>query len=78
MSKEEEYLNPKKTITSRRLRLNPEIRKIFKETTLNVDNFIAPIFVCFGENKKIPIETNRLNFSLLGFLKKFIFLIIFL
>tara|TARA_B100000902_G_scaffold399974_1_gene474172 strand:+ start:4010 stop:5056 length:1047 start_codon:yes stop_codon:yes gene_type:complete len=57
VSKEEEYLNPKKTITSRRLRLNPEIRKIFKETTLNVDNFIAPIFVCFGENKKIPIQS---------------------
>ena len=31
-----------------------------------------------NENKKIPIGTNRLNFSLLGVPKKFIILIIFL
>ncbi len=66
MSEEKEYENPVTSLTSRRLRLNPEIRRMFKETTLSIENFIAPIFVCFGENKKIPIKSmpNQYQISL--------------
>lgn len=41
----------------RRLRANPNIRRIVKETTLSVDDFIYPLFVIFGQNKKIPVES---------------------
>ena len=66
MSEQQEDLNPKTSLTSRRLRLNPEIRKIFKETTLSVENFIAPIFICYGVDKKIPIKSmpNQYQLSL--------------
>lgn len=37
----------------RRTRLNPNLRELLKETRLSIDDFIYPLFVIEGENKKI-------------------------
>ncbi|PAB60784.1 delta-aminolevulinic acid dehydratase [Anaeromicrobium sediminis] len=41
----------------RRLRMNEGIRSLVRETTLNVNDFIYPLFVVEGENIKKEIET---------------------
>ena len=41
----------------RRLRANHNIRRMIKETALTVDDFIYPLFVIYGQNKKIPVES---------------------
>ncbi len=41
----------------RRLRQNPEIRALVRETTLTVDDFIAPVFVVPGKGVKQPISS---------------------
>lgn len=49
----------------RRLRLNPNIRRMVRETTLSPDDFIYPLFVRYGENEKRPIASmpNQFQFS---------------
>lgn len=39
----------------RRLRKNPAMRRLVRETMLSVDNFVYPLFVCEGSGIKRPI-----------------------
>jgi len=41
----------------RRLRSNPAIRRMVRETSLSVDDFIYPLFVIYGKDRKIPVES---------------------
>ena len=41
----------------RRLRYNPTIRSMIKETRLHIDNFILPLFIKHGTNVRIPITS---------------------
>lgn len=41
----------------RRLRYNPVLRDMVKETRLHIDNFIMPLFIKHGKNVKIPISS---------------------
>ncbi len=49
----------------RRLRMNPNIRRMVRETTLSPADFIYPLFVRYGENEKRPIASmpNQYQFS---------------
>ena len=44
-------------IRPRRLRKSPAIRQMVRETTLTVKDFITPLFVRHGQNKKEPITS---------------------
>ncbi|MBV6341775.1 porphobilinogen synthase [Candidatus Magnetobacterium casensis] len=44
-------------VRPRRLRYNPVLREMVRETTLSVANFICPLFVTFGNNIKRPIQS---------------------
>lgn len=39
----------------RRLRLNANLRRMVRETTLSTDDFIYPLFIRYGENEERPI-----------------------
>lgn len=41
----------------RRLRKNETIRSLVRETVLSTDDFIYPLFIVYGENKKQPIKS---------------------
>ena len=41
---------------NRRLRKNDSIRKLVQENYLNLNDFIVPLFVTEGKNKKEEIE----------------------
>ena len=41
----------------RRLRRNSNLRKLLAETKLSVDDFIYPMFVTPGNNKKVPVSS---------------------
>ena len=41
----------------RRLRMNPNIRRMVRETTLSSADFIYPLFVRYGEDEKRPIAS---------------------
>ncbi|MGN1113571.1 MAG: porphobilinogen synthase [Oscillospiraceae bacterium] len=41
----------------RRLRANPEMRKLVRETHIEKENLIYPIFVAEGENLKVPVDS---------------------
>ncbi|HLD44980.1 MAG TPA: porphobilinogen synthase [bacterium] len=45
------------TTRSRRLRSNPTMRRLVRETKLSVDDVIMPIFLTFGKNKKEAISS---------------------
>ena len=47
----------------RRLRANPTIRRLVRETRLSVDNFIYPLFVCPGEGVKKEISSMPGNYQ---------------
>ena len=47
----------------RRLRTNPTIRRMVRETRLSVDNFIYPLFVCPGEGVKKEISSMPGNYQ---------------
>ncbi len=51
---------------SRRLRSNETIRSMVRETSLSVDDFIYPLFVCEGNNikREIPSMPEVYNFSI--------------
>ena len=44
-------------VRMRRLRENPLIRNMVRETTLSIDDFILPLFVCPGHKIKRPIAS---------------------
>ena len=44
-------------IRPRRLRKTPTVREMVRETTLSVKDFIAPLFVKHGQDKKDPIHS---------------------
>ena len=44
-------------IRPRRLRKTPSIREMVRETTLTVKDFIFPLFVKYGQNRKDPIPS---------------------
>ena len=48
----------------RRLRKNPAIRNMIRETEVNRDDLIMPYFVCPGENVRNPINSMPGNFQL--------------
>lgn len=48
----------------RRLRQNENFRRMIRETTLTVNDFIYPLFVTFGKNVKKPIASMPGNFQL--------------
>lgn len=41
----------------RRLRSNDTIRRMIKETELSINDFIYPLFISFGKDKKLPVES---------------------
>ncbi len=41
----------------RRLRLNANLRRMVRETTLSPDDFIYPLFIHYGENEERPIAS---------------------
>ncbi|MGN1134075.1 MAG: porphobilinogen synthase [Oscillospiraceae bacterium] len=41
----------------RRLRVSPEMRKLVRETHIEKENLIYPIFVAEGENLKVPVDS---------------------
>jgi porphobilinogen synthase len=41
----------------RRLRTNKAIRDLVEETTLSLNDFIVPVFITYGQNKKIEIPS---------------------
>ena len=45
------------TLRMRRLRSNETIRSMVRETELSVNDFIYPLFVVYGRDKKIPIPS---------------------
>ncbi|MEK6734836.1 MAG: porphobilinogen synthase [Pseudomonadota bacterium] len=45
------------TIRPRRLRYNPVVRDLVRETIVSVDDLVAAIFVRYGNNKKTPIAS---------------------
>ena len=48
----------------RRLRLNANIRRMVRETTLTPDDFIYPLFVRYGEGVQNPIASMPGQFQL--------------
>ena len=56
------------TTRLRRLRDKKFIRRLVRESTLNVDDLIAPMFLLAGKNKRIPVDSmpgvNRLSIDL--------------
>ncbi|MCK5553069.1 MAG: porphobilinogen synthase, partial [Deltaproteobacteria bacterium] len=48
----------------RRLRRNESIRRLVRETSLRVDDFIYPLFVCPGKGAKTPISSMVGQFQL--------------
>jgi porphobilinogen synthase len=50
-------MNNSLILRPRRLRYNPTLREMIKETRLNINNFIMPLFIRHGENLKIPISS---------------------
>ncbi|GAB4374625.1 MAG: porphobilinogen synthase [Calditrichia bacterium] len=48
----------------RRLRVNPQIRNMVRETTLTRHDLILPLFVVFGKDKKNPIGSMPGHFQL--------------
>ncbi len=44
-------------IRPRRLRLTPAIRQLVQETTLKPADFIYPLFVRYGEDRRVPIQS---------------------
>jgi porphobilinogen synthase len=48
----------------RRLRRNPVLRKMVTETTISLDDFIMPLFVCPGTGVKNPINSMPGNFQM--------------
>ena len=44
-------------IRMRRLRKSPAMRRLVRETTISVDDFVYPLFVKAGENLKDPIKS---------------------
>ncbi|MBV7434300.1 porphobilinogen synthase [Cardiobacteriaceae bacterium TAE3-ERU3] len=53
----------------RRLRVDDFSRRLVRETSLTPDDFILPVFICEGENQRIPVPSmpgvNRLSLDLL-------------
>jgi len=41
----------------RRLRINPKLRNLVQETHLRIDDFIYPLFIKFGENIRVEVES---------------------
>jgi porphobilinogen synthase len=41
----------------RRLRQNARLREMLRETVLRVDDFIYPLFIIYGRDKKIPVPS---------------------
>ncbi|MCH6546418.1 MAG: porphobilinogen synthase [Deltaproteobacteria bacterium] len=41
----------------RRLRRNEKLRELMRETTLNIKNFIYPLFVCPGKDRVLPVSS---------------------
>lgn len=48
----------------RRLRADVNIRRMVRETSLSVDDFIAPLFVCPGEGVRHEISSMPGNYQL--------------
>ena len=44
-------------IRPRRLRRTDVLRRLVSETHLHLDDFIAPVFIIAGENKKFSIHS---------------------
>ncbi len=41
----------------RRLRSNETLRKMVRETKLSIEDFIYPLFIVYGKDKKIPVKS---------------------
>ena len=52
------------TTRLRRLRQNPVLRNLVRETILTRDDLVMPLFVCPGTNVRIPISSMPGNFNL--------------
>ena len=48
----------------RRLRYNATLRQMVSETSLSANDFVQPLFVVYGENKKNPIKSMPGQFQL--------------
>ncbi len=45
------------SLRPRRLRLNANLRRMVRETTLSINDFIYPLFIRYGENESRPIAS---------------------
>jgi porphobilinogen synthase len=52
------------TLRPRRLRLNATLRRMVRETVLSPADFVAPLFVRYGRNQRIPISSMPGQFQL--------------
>ncbi|NLJ72697.1 MAG: porphobilinogen synthase, partial [Syntrophomonadaceae bacterium] len=41
----------------RRLRGSETLRRMVRETKLSVDDLVYPLFITFGQDKKIPVNS---------------------
>lgn len=48
----------------RRMRANNQLRNLVRETHLNKSDFIYPLFVVEGKNKKNPVELTKADFMI--------------
>lgn len=61
---EKQHRKTSLTMRPRRLRLNKNVRRMVRETTLTPDDFIYPLFVRYGEDEKRPIASMPGQFQL--------------
>src|SRR4051812_35341044 len=54
---EEQIMHTDPMARPRRLRINPTIRRMVRETTLTPDDFIYPLFIRYGHDQQIPIKS---------------------
>ena len=52
------------SIRMRRLRKNGNLRRLVRETSLSVNDFIYPLFVCPGEKIKVEIKSMPGNYQM--------------
>ena len=45
------------TMRMRRLRTHPKLRDMIRETSLSPNDFILPLFVRYGQNQRVPIDS---------------------
>ena len=45
------------SVRPRRMRLTPSLRRMARETELSPDDFVYPLFVRYGDDQQVPIDS---------------------